>query len=608
MRKIYFIASMLLACGFAGAQTNTLRYEVSFPNAVHHEAQVSLTIPQVTSGPLRVRMSRSSPGRYATHEFGKNVYDVKAFDANGKDILINQVEGDVYEIPQPGKQVKITYTVFGNHVDGTYLGVDETHAHMNIPSTFMWVPAMTDRPIEVKFNDLQKYGWKVATQLKQGSHPDVFQAPNFQYFMDSPIELSAFKLASWDDVNADGTRQSIHLASHTSDDQTVVEKYAKMVERMTQEAKAVFGELPRFDNGSYTFLQDLHPDNSGDGMEHRNSTVITSSAPKIEGNETRLLGTFAHEFFHAWNVERIRPKSLEPFNFAHANMSSELWFAEGFTQYYGELILKRADLKTLDSYTNTLTGLLNTVLNAPGAQTFSAPHMSRRAVFVDAGVSIDQNNYSNTFTTYYYYGAVVALGLDLQLRSEFNLTLDDFMRAVWKAHGKTEVPYTMPDLQKVLASLTNTGFADNFFKRYVYGTEKNDYVKLLEAAGLLLRKASPGKATLGLLRLAANKNQVVNGTLKGSAAYEAGIEIGDHLLKVGDTTISTQADLEAELEKKKPGDMISVTFEHKGSIKTANVKLQENNRLEVVTIEKAGGTLTPGMEKFRNNWLSSKVN
>ncbi|HEY0898569.1 MAG TPA: M61 family peptidase, partial [Sphingobacteriaceae bacterium] len=359
MQKILSLAALLFSCGMASAQTTPLQYTISFPNAVHHEAQVELTVPDAPAGVLKVRVSRSSPGRYATHEFGKNIYNVQAFDRSGKKITINQVAGDVYEIPQHDKQVKITYTVFGNHTDGTYLEIDETHAHMNIPATFMWLPQLTDRPVQVRFADLEKKGWKVATQLQPTAQKDVFTAPNHQYFMDSPTELSDFKQASWQDVNPDGSKQTIRLASHTSDSQEVVDRFAKQVERMTREAKAVFGELPKFDFGNYTFLQDVHPDNSGDGMEHRNSTVITSPAARIEGYENRHLGTFSHEFFHAWNVERIRPKSLEPFNFEHANMSSELWFAEGFTQYYGELILKRAGVRTPEAYNNTLAGLIN---------------------------------------------------------------------------------------------------------------------------------------------------------------------------------------------------------------------------------------------------------
>ena len=394
-----------------------MEYSISFPNAVHHEAEVTLNILNVPAGPLTFRMSRSSPGRYATHEFGKNVYNVMAFDGKGTILDLKQIEGDVYRVEKHDGKVKISYTLFGNWVDGTYLAIDETHAHLNMPAAFMWVPELSGRAIQVKFNDLNKYGWKVATQLKTTASADTYTAPDLNYFMDSPVELSVHHLVSWKDRNPDNNEQIIRLSSHSTDNYAVVSDFAKMVERMVKESKAVYGELPKFDHGTYTFLQDVSPDNAGDGMEHRNSTVISDTQDKISGNEEDMLNTFAHEFFHAWNVERIRPKTLEPFDFSHANMSNELWFAEGFTQYYGNLILKRAGFLSDKQYQGVLSGILNGVLNVPGSASFPAPHMSRYAVFVDAGVSVDRNNYANTFTSYYTYGAFIALGLYLRLRS-----------------------------------------------------------------------------------------------------------------------------------------------------------------------------------------------
>ncbi len=602
---------LLLTCIFivltVSAQ-NVLRYSVSFPNAVHHEAEVTIDVPNTPAGPLTFRMSRSSPGRYATHEFGKNVYGVKAVDGKGTSLPVVQIEGDVYRVDKHDGAVKISYTIYGNHVDGTYLAIDETHAHMNMPATFMWFPAMTDRAISITFNDLEKYNWKVATQLKPTGVKNTFTAPNLQYFMDSPTELSDFKLVSWPDLNPGNRRQTIRLSSHgTSDDQLVIDNYAKMVSKVVAEQKAVFGELPQFDNGEYTFLQDVNPDNNGDGMEHRNSTVITNSGLKIAGNEEAMLSTFSHEFFHAWNVERIRPKTLEPFDFSHANMSNELWFAEGFTQYYGNLILKRAGFRTDEQYHGILSGILNGVLNAPGPKSFPATHMSRYAVFVDAGVSVDQSNYANTFTSYYTYGAFVALGLDLRLRSEFNLTLDDYMRAVWKTHGKPEILYTVPDLQNVLAKLTNASFAQDFFKKYVEGIDKNDYVKLLLNAGLELRKASPGKASIGPVRLTlisyTGKNRVANATLKGSAVYEAGIDIGDYIIKIGDTNLTGTVNLNDIISQYKPGQSVQVTYEHKGLVKTSTLTFQEDNSLAVVNLENP----TAQQIQFRDNWLLSKI-
>jgi predicted metalloprotease with PDZ domain len=245
-------------------------------------------------------------------------------------------------------------------------------------------------------------------------------------------------------------------------------------------------------------LDDMHPTNFGDGMEHRNSTCIVDRSPiKLPVMRKYLLGTYSHEFFHSWNVERIRPKSLEPFNFEHANMSNELWFAEGFTQYYGEMILVRSGFNSVDDYTGTIAGLVNSVLASPAPAKYPPTQMSRYAVFTDAGVAIDATNYTNIFTSYYYYGGATALALDLRLRSEFKITLDDYMRQVWLAYGKTGKPYTIPDLQAVLAKVTNPKFAAAFFTDYIYGIKKNDYEALLANAGLLLQKAAPGKGWMG---------------------------------------------------------------------------------------------------------------
>jgi predicted metalloprotease with PDZ domain len=584
-----------------------VQYKISFPNAVHHEAEVELLIPDVPAGPLTFRMSRSSPGRYATHEFGKNIYNVKAYNGSGSLLEVQQTEGDVYRVDKHDGTVRITYTIFGNWVDGTYMAIDETHAHLNMPATFMWIPALKERPIQIKFNDLNRNNWKVATQLKSTDNPNTFTAPDLNYFMDSPVELSNHHLVSWKDRNTDNAEQIIRLSSHSSDNKEVISDYAKMVERMVKEAKAVFGELPKFDYGIYTFLQDVNTGNAGDGMEHRNSTIITDTQPGIAGNELDLLGTFSHEFFHAWNVERIRPKTLEPFNFSHANMSSELWFAEGFTQYYGNLILKRAGFLTEKQYQDILSGILNGVINSPGAASFSATQMSRRAVFVDAGVSVDRNNYANTFTSYYTYGAFIAMGLDLRLRSEFNLTLDNYMQALWKSHGKPEIPYTIQDLQNVLSGLTNTAFAEDFFRRYIHGIEKNDYVKLLANAGLELRKANPGMASIGNLRLNINpadgRYRVTSATLKGTAAYEAGIDLGDYILEAGDQKLSDSVKLNDILKKYKPGQNISIVFESKGQIKKSTLTLKESETLELVDLTNKNQKQI----EFRNSWLSSKI-
>ena len=610
MKKLnIFILSTLISTAGLAQTVSKLTYKISFPNASHHEAEIVLTIPDAPAGKLTLLMSRSSAGRYATHEFGKNIYNVKAFSPDSSKLTIKQVEGDVYEINTHGPVVKVSYTLFANYVDGTYTGIDQSHAHMNMPATFMWVKGMEARPVLFQFNDLSKYGWKVATQLKHDGG-DLYSATNLQYMMDSPTELSAYKETSWPVVNADGKTETIRLASHSVDGQPVIDNFGKMVQKVVMEEKAVFGELPAYDYGEYTFLQDVYGTNGGDGMEHRNSTCIVDVADKIEGNEVAMLGTFAHEYFHSWNVKRIRPKALEPFNFEHADMSGELWFAEGFTQYYGELLLVRAGFHTSEEYARTLTGLVNSVLNTPAAARYSPVMMSNYAVFSDAGVSIDPTNKINMFTSYYYYGGATALALDLRLRSEFNLTLDDYMRQVWLDYGKPYIPYTIANLEKSLTKVTkNKVFAESFFKNYIYGIQKNNYEALLAKGGYILRKANPGKAWMGQLAAKLNSGSVIltANTTIGSPVYKAGIDAGDILKKIDGKPVDGTAPLAAYLTEKKPGDVIVIEYQNRSGNHQANVTLDENPLLEVIPAEKIGQTLTPEQEIFRKQWLSSKV-
>ena len=622
MKKLLLIAGICFIASASIAQqvVRPIFYSVSFPNAAHHEAEIVMFVPQAPDGNFKVRMSRSSAGRYATHEFGKNIYNVTATDAKGKVLPIKQIEGDVYEVGSHPETVKISYTLFANLTDGTYAGIDPSHAHLNMPATFMWIPGLEKRPIQFEFNDLDKYGWRVATQLKHEGGK-VYSAPDMQYMMDSPTELSDYKISSWDVVNTDGKTEKINLSVHSDDSQAVIDNFSKMVQKVVLEEKAVYGELPTYDYGEYTFLDDVHPTVSGDGMEHRNSTCIVQPAPKVEGNEGDLLGTFSHEYFHSWNVKRIRPKSLEPFNFEHANMSSELWFAEGFTQYYGELLLVRSGFHNVDDYTGTVAGLVNSVLNKPASKNYSAPQMSRYSVFADAGVSIDPNNNNNVFTSYYFYGGAIALALDLRLRSDFNLTLDDYMRTVWLNRGKVMKPYTIPDLQADLAQVTkNPKFAADFFSKYIYGLDKNDYEALLAKAGLILRKAGAGKAWAGPLSVAQNRGRsgvartagaaglpILASTVQGTPVYKAGLDAGDIILKADGKEVTDPKSFIDIVATKNIGDKLVVNYKNRTGDHETTITLEENPALEVVPFEKAGKELTKEQQTFRNNWLSSKV-
>jgi predicted metalloprotease with PDZ domain len=603
MKKLAALLAAHMLCSYAFAQK--VRYDVSFPNIVHHEARIAVSVSDAPQKELLFRMSRSSPGRYATHEYGKNVYDVVAFDKSGKSVPVQRVDGDVYKIAGINGFVKVEYTLYANHADGTYAGIDASSVHLNMPATFMWVKELEKAPITIAFNLPESSAWTIATQLKTTGQANVFTAPDLQYFMDSPTKIGKLTIKEWTVPNADNKPSQFRLALEAKGSDSLATAFAGKIKRITEEARMVFGEFPVFDNGSYTFLASINPYVKGDGMEHRNSTMI--ALPVAFDGSDNLLGVFSHEFFHTWNVERIRPKTLEPFNFEKSNMSFELWFAEGFTQYYGDLLLERSGFDSLEEYCQTLTSLVNTKENTAGAKRISPVQASSNAVFVDAGVAIDKTNYPNIYTSYYPYGASVALALDLQLRSK-GLNLDDFMKAVWVKHGKPEIAYNVTDLQAVLEDYTkDKKFAQLFFAKYINGHASLDYAPLLANAGLLLKKQFEGQAWIGDVRYKEGAGlTITSNTVIGSPLYKAGLDIDDEILKVDGRPVAKNDDLTSILKSHKPGDQLAVEYKHRDEPKTAMLELIENPRLQVVTYEGAGKTVSEAMHTFRKAWLGSK--
>jgi predicted metalloprotease with PDZ domain len=599
------IALLLTLFIISKVNSQSIHYDISFPNIQHHEATIALTASGIPAGKATVRMSRSSPGRYATHEFGKNVYDVKAFDKQNKPVAISRIDGDIYEVPQQSGFVKVEYTLYANYPDGTYSGIDITSIHLNMPSAFMWIKGYDKAPITVTFNLPADNKWTIATQLKPAAKPNQFSAPGLQYFMDCPTKIGNLVWKEWSIKNPDGKNYNFKLALEAETSDSLATAFAAKVQRITQEAQAVYGETPAYDYGAYTFIASINPWVKGDGMEHRNSTMI--SLPFGFNGSNGLLEVFAHEFFHCWNVERIRPKTLEPFNFEKSNMSSELWCAEGFTQYYGDLLMTRAGFQSVEEYLPALAGLINTKENTAGAKHFSPAEMSRHAVFVDAGVAIDRTNYPNMFSSYYPYGGAIALALDLELRTKFNHTLDDYMKALWLRFGKPEIPYTIPALQEVLVQLTNKNFASEFFSKYITGHQSFDYKPLLEKAGLLLKKGNAGKAWIGMNAFRDGSAVINNNTIIGSPLYEAGVDIEDQITQLDNKPVQKASDIVTILAEHKPGDVIDLQYKHRNKTINAKITLSENPAYSLSTYEQEGMTVTPEMLQFRNSWLGTKL-
>ena len=278
----------------------------------------------------------------------------------------------------------------------------------------------------------------------------------------------------------------------------------------------------------------------------------------------------------------------------------------------------RTGLSTREETAAGLARAAVSVINGPGRQFRSAVQMSQMAPFTDAARSVDRTNFSTTFISYYTYGSAVALALDLSLRDRSNgrISLDDYMRAMWRAHGKpggpeaglVGKPYTLADARARLAEVSgDRAFADEFFDKYVEGREVADYSRLLLRAGYILRKRSPGAAWMGPANLVDGGGTINNLLPWGSPAFDAGLDQGDVIIDVDGKAMGGGV-LQAAVKARKPGDRLTITYKRRGGATgTATILLTEDPSLEVVTVEATGGALTPEQKAFREAWLGSKL-
>ena len=440
--------------------------------------------------------------------------------------------------------------------------------------------------------------------------------------MDSPAEFGTARCCATlpGAVRADRRRagRTIRVALHHDGTEAEADAFAAGVEKIVREARAVYGELPAYEPGTYTFLADYLPWANGDGMEHRNSTV-DDRAGALAQAERRLLGTVAHEFFHCLERRAHPAAALEPFDFDDANMSGELWLAEGFTRYYGGAAHgPRRARRPRDDALRSLGELINA-----RQRVGRAPDPLRRgdepagAVRRRRACSVDPTNWGNTYISYYTFGAAIALGLDLALRdrTDGKVTLDDYMRAMWSKYGKTPAPpgvvatpYTPEDLQATLADVSgNASFARDFFERDVNGPELVDYGMLVKRMGLIWKPLYPGRAWMGELPMTSGSDgaHVTNAAPMGTPAYDAGFGEGDVIVSIGGKDVRSAADVTTIVEAAKPGDRLETTYLRQGKPHQATLALRTHPTRTLVTRESAGETPTPEELKMRDAWLAS---
>ena len=537
-----------------------------------------------------------TPGSYLVREFARHVQDFAAKDTAGRNLQWEKTNKNTWRIVTGGaREWSASYRVYANELSVRTNQLNSDHAFWNNAALLMYLDGYLTAPSTLHV--LAPQPWKVAIGLPPSSK-NTFRAENFDVLYDSPVEVSNFKTIAFTVKNVP------HRVVIDGDGNYDPEQMKRDVQKIVETSVEIMGgEIPYHD---YTFILHLRS-NTGGGLEHLNSTALgyPRFGFKPETRYRGFLGLVSHEFFHLWNVKRIRPDALGPFDYTKENYTKLLWVAEGITSYYGELILRRAGLLSEKDYLTSLARAFQSFQKVPGRRVMSAEEAS-----FDTWIKYyrQDENSINSQIDYYDKGAILGLLLDLEIRklSHNQKSLDDVMRALFNDFFKKGRNYTPADFQQISERMAGASL-DDFFARYVRGREELDYNRYLADAGLRIdtSEANAGAKASENAYLGADLSQegdrlMVSRVLEGSPAYDQGLNTGDQIVAIDNMRVNKDF-FDARLAEKRPGQLINLTIFRFDDLSSLPIKLgaMSDSIYRIVPIENA----TEEQRRIYKAWL-----
>ena len=498
-----------------------LRYTLAMPAPQTHYFEVETSLSGFSKPYTDLKMPVWAPGSYLVREFARHVEGFTA-QAGPEKLRTEKISKNTWRIYHPrAKDFVVRYRVYAYELSVRTSFLDAAHGYVNGSSVFMFPAEGKQLPSTLEIKPAA--GWtQVSTSLKPVGGNFTFQSSSYDELADSPIEIGTHKVLRFE---ANGTPHTIAMFGQVQYDEA---KLLADMKRVCEEAHRVVGRNPL---DRYVFI--IHNiDRGTGGLEHLFSTTLSVSrnAYSAEGGYKAFLGLVAHEYFHLWNVKRIRPVALGPFNYDAENYTRMLWLSEGGTEYFSNLIVQRAGFLTPDTYLADLSNGITRVENTPGNKLQSAAESS-----FDAWIKYyrPNENSANTGISYYDKGELIGATLDLMVIRETKgqKSLDDVMRYLYdEYYVKKQRGFTDEEFQAAVARVAGRRF-DDFFRRHVYGTETLPYDTVLGYAGLKLTTTPVAEeAVLGATVSTTGGKYTVTSTLREGSAWQGGLNVNDELL------------------------------------------------------------------------------
>lgn len=538
-----------------------LSYLLEMEHPETHFFKVTMNVEDYSEETMSVTMPAWTPGSYEILDFSRHVRKIKVVNSAGENLDISKKDKSTWKIANgKSRDIAITYEVFAHDLSVHTSHLDSSHGYLNGTNIFLYIEGYKDQTAELTIKPYKD--WKVSTGLeKVGDFK--YRATNFDILVDSPIEIGTHRSLFF---NVEGKEHEIVLYGHGNENE---DKIKNDIQKIVESFLKLFGHLPY---KRYVFIFHLASEDSGGGLEHLNSTTIDVDRFIFAPFESykRFLSVVSHEYFHLWNVKRIRPAELGPFNYKDENYTSLLWMAEGFTNYYGRMMLLRSGLISQKDFFKHFMETVRFYEMQPGRLITSAYESS-----FDAWIKLyrpSPNNF-NSYISYYTKGDMLGFLLNVRIIevTRGQKSLDDLYRHLFEKFNKDGKGYTEKDLILSLKEVTGTDFTD-FYNRFIKSTEPIDFQAELDKLGVTLKKSFKGadefpngSPYMGSIFRNGSRNTVET-VIEGSPAYRAGLSPGDEVVAINSYRFSDRfmkpiredyRKLKVEkLTDFKPGDMV----------------------------------------------------
>jgi predicted metalloprotease with PDZ domain len=578
--KIFSPVLLMILSDISALAQGKIAFNVTFSEPQAHYADVQMDLSDIKKDYVDIKMPVWAPGSYLVREFSKNVEGFSAKNKKNETLPVQKLNKNTWRVStSQSDQIKINYRVYAFEISVRTSFIDASHAFLSPSGIFMYPDGLINHPVTVAVKPYT--GWsKISTgmELVSGSS-DTFYAPDYDILYDSPIEVGNQDVFEF---TAAGVKHEVVMAGGGNyNKDRLKQDMAKIVEEETK----IFSENP---NKRYVFIVQNYLTGAGGGIEHLNSTVLGAArlGYASEAGHKGFLGLVSHEYFHLWNVKRLRPKALGPFDYDNENYTSNLWIAEGFTSYYDDLVMQRTGFNTPDKYLDGLATTINGVENQPGNRFQPVSESS-----LEAWIKYyrPNENSKNSGISYYDKGSLIALLFDLEIinASKGQKSLDDLMKGMYDEYYKKQKRgYTDAEFRTMAETLAGKSF-DKIYTDYINGTQPIDYNTYLEYAGLRLVNDNAGKNDpyLGIAAAAANGKIMITNVSRGSAAWKYGLNTNDELIGIDGVRIANisdpnSSDVNRVISGKKVGDKIPVVISRDGMLQTLELTLGANPNLK----------------------------